>query len=64
MAKVEKKRGPGRPATGVTPKQYFRMPADEYAKVEQAATLTDDGNTSAFIRRVLLAAANRTLKQK
>lgn len=62
MAKTEKKRPRGRPATGQTPKQYFRMPDDEYAQVEQAAKVADDGNTSKFIRRVLLAAAKRALK--
>jgi uncharacterized protein (DUF1778 family) len=55
---AEPKRGRGRPATGHTPKRYFRMDDDSWALVEQAAqragvTISD------WIRERLLKAAKR-----
>ena len=51
----------GRPATGQTPKRYFRMGDDEWAFVQQAANAK--GKTvSAFVRDTILRAARRVVK--
>ena len=48
----------GRPATGQTPKRYFRMSDDDWKLVEQAAV--QQGETvSEFVRAALLKAAKR-----
>lgn len=45
----------GRPATGETPKRYFRMTRESWDRVEQAAI--DRGQTTSdFIRQVLCEA--------
>ena len=60
MAK-EQKRQRGRPATGQTPKRYFRMDDAGWAAVEQAATA--NGQTvSDFVRDALLRAVKRRTK--
>ena len=60
MAK-EIKRRPGRPATGQTPKRYFRMDDESWALIEAAAKSQGE-DVSSYVRRVLLANAKRTLK--
>jgi hypothetical protein len=55
------KRGRGRPATGQTPKRYFRMDDDDWAKVESAARSVGV-TTSEWVRECLLRAAGRVLK--
>lgn len=61
--KPEQSRRPGRPATGQTPKRYFRMDNESYGTVQEAARLSAE-STSDYIRRVLLAdAANVVHKQ-
>ena len=57
MAK-ETKRRPGRPATGQTPKRYFRMDDESWALVEAAAR-AQGADVSSYVRRVLLASAKR-----
>jgi predicted HicB family RNase H-like nuclease len=56
--KDQPKRPPGRPATGITPKRYFRMDDESWALIEQAAqragvTISD------WIRERLTKAAKR-----
>jgi hypothetical protein len=63
MADETAKRGRGRPATGQTPKRYFRMDDDGWAAVEAAAKARDQ-DTSSYIRSVLLASATRILGRK
>jgi uncharacterized protein (DUF1778 family) len=60
MAK-ELKRKPGRPATGQTPKRYFRMDDESWGLVEAAAKAEGE-DVSTFVRRVLLASAKRKLR--
>ena len=60
---ADQSRGPGRPATGQTPKRYFRMDDDSYGLVIQAAekrglTVSD------FIRGLLLKAVGKTSDKK
>lgn len=50
----------GRPPTGVTKKRYFRMDDDSYAIVVKASEIKGE-TISEFIRRVVLASANRTV---
>lgn len=59
--KKEEKRGRGRPATGQTPKRYFRMDDESWATVEAAAAAGGE-DVSSYVRRVLLANAKRTIK--
>jgi hypothetical protein len=59
----EQKRGRGRPATGQTPKRYFRMDDVGWQAVEAAAQAKNE-DISAYIRRVLLANAKRVLAGK
>lgn len=54
--KTPEPRGPGRPATGQTPKRYFRMDDESYATVE-AAALAAAQTTSEFIREAIMTAA-------
>lgn len=55
------KRGRGRPATGQTPKRYFRMDDDDWATVEQAAQAAEV-SVSEWVRECLLRAAKRSTK--
>lgn len=59
----EIKRGRGRPATGQTPKRYFRMDDESWATVEAAAK-TQGEDVSTYVRRVLLASAKRIASRK
>jgi uncharacterized protein (DUF1778 family) len=62
MANQEKPKR-GRPATGQTPKRYFRMSDDDWAQIEQAAAA--GGKTvSDFVRDVLTKAAARAMMAK
>lgn len=61
-APKEATRGRGRPATGQTPKRYFRMDDEGWSLVEQAAeragvTISD------WIRERLIKAAKREAKR-
>lgn len=61
MAKDQKPKM-GRPATGHTPKRYFRMDDAGWAAIEQAAA--SRGQTiSEFVRETLLRAAKRESKR-
>ena len=60
-AKEPPKRGRGRPATGHTPKRYFRMDDDGWGAVESAAQ-TAGVTTSEWVRGCLLRAAKRSAK--
>jgi uncharacterized protein (DUF1778 family) len=62
MAK-ELKRGRGRPATGQTPKRYFRMDDESWELVETAAKAHGE-DVSSYVRRVLLASAKRVAARK
>ncbi len=64
MAKTTtaEKRKPGRPASGHTPKRYFRMDDDSYELVKNAALAADE-TTSDYIRRVLLRDAKKQSKK-
>jgi hypothetical protein len=60
---IQEPRRPGRPATGKTPKRYFRMDDESWAEVvraSQAANLT----TSEYVRTVLLRDAKRVLSKR
>jgi hypothetical protein len=56
-------RGRGRPATGLTPKRYFRMDDDSWAEVVKASEATQE-STSEYVRRVLLRDAKRVLSKR
>jgi uncharacterized protein (DUF1778 family) len=58
MAKKTEQRGRGRPATGQTPKRYFRMDDESWATVEAAAKAQGE-DVSSYVRKVLLASAKR-----
>lgn len=62
MKTTEEHRGRGRPATGQTPKRYFRMDDDSWQRIVDAAEVAGE-TVSEYVRRVLLRDANRTLKQ-
>lgn len=61
-AKPEPKRGRGRPATGQTPKRYFRMDDDGWQAVEEAAEAAGV-TTSEWVRDCLLRAVKRARAQ-
>ena len=61
--KQQEKRGRGRPATGQTPKRYFRMDDDSWATVEAAAQAQGD-DVSTYVRKVLISSAKRVLARK
>ena len=62
MATEEITRKPGRPATGQTPKRYFRMGDEDWDLVVNAAALGEE-TTSEYVRRVLLRDAQRINRQ-
>ena len=62
MAKQEK-RGRGRPATGQTPKSYFRMDDESWGLVEAAAKAQGE-DVSSYVRKVLVASAKRIAARK
>ena len=57
------KRGRGRPATGQTPKRYFRMDDESWGTVEAAAEAQGE-SVSRYVRRVLLSSAKRVLGRR
>jgi uncharacterized protein (DUF1778 family) len=59
----ELKRRPGRPATGETPKRYFRMDDESWGLIEAAAKAQGE-DVSSYVRRVLLASAKRIAGRK
>jgi hypothetical protein len=58
-----KPRGRGRPATGQTPKRYFRMDKEAWARIVRAAQLTGE-TTSEYVRRVLERDAGRVIQKQ
>ncbi len=60
---VEQPRGRGRPATGQTPKRYFRMDDESWEQLEQAATANEE-SVSEYIRRVMLRDAGRVIAKQ
>ena len=58
-----KKRGPGRPATGQMPQHQFRCPDEEWELVQRAAHAELMG-TSPWIRRAVARAAKRVLERQ
>jgi hypothetical protein len=56
-------RGRGRPATGLTPKRYFRMDDDSWEQIVQASTIENE-TTSEYVRRILLRDAKRVLSKR
>lgn len=63
MKKTPAKRGRGRPATGLTPKRYFRMDDEGWQQVADAATEKGE-TTSEYVRRVLMTNSASVLKRK
>jgi hypothetical protein len=57
------KRRPGRPATGQTPKRYFRMDDDDWERIVKASDKTGE-TASEYVRRVLLRDAKRVLSER
>lgn len=62
MKTTETNRRPGRPATGTTPKRYFRMDDESWVAVVAAAEASGE-STSEYMRRVLLRDASRVLRR-
>ena len=62
MAETQEKRGRGRPATGKTPKRYFRADDEFWERVTTAAELSDE-TASEYIRRVLDRDAQRVIRK-
>jgi len=60
MGKPEKRQR-GRPATGQTPKRYFRMDDESWSRIERAAEVRGE-SISDFVREALLRAAKRSTK--
>lgn len=60
MKPTEPKPKVGRPATGQTPKRYFRMDDESWETVERAAKAREQ-TVSDFVRETLLRAAKRAL---
>lgn len=58
MVKPQENRRRGRPATGVTPKRYFRMPDEQWQEIVKAAEESDE-TASDFIRRIVLKEARK-----
>jgi hypothetical protein len=56
-------RRPGRPATGLTPKRYFRMDDDSWAEVVRASEASKE-TASEYVRKVLLRDAKRVLSKR
>ena len=60
---TEEKRGRGRPATGQTPKRYFRMDDESWAIVEAAAQAQGE-DVSSYVRKALISSAKRVLARR
>ena len=56
-------RGRGRPATGQTPKRYFRADDETWTQIVRAAALSDE-TASEYIRRVLAKDATRVIQKQ
>jgi uncharacterized protein (DUF1778 family) len=59
----QEKRGRGRPATGQTPKRYFRMDDESWALIEAAAKAQGE-DVSTYVRKALISNAKRVLARK
>ena len=59
---TQEKRGPGRPATGQTPKRYFRMDDEGWELVAKAAEARGE-SVSDYVRRTLLKSARAALRK-
>jgi uncharacterized protein (DUF1778 family) len=53
----------GRPATGQTPKRYFRIKDESWRQIIKAAA-AEGGTISDYLRRVLLRDAQRVLNKR
>lgn len=62
METTQEKRGRGRPATGQTPKRYFRADDELWAQVVAAAELSEE-TASEYVRRVLAKDAQRVIRK-
>jgi hypothetical protein len=62
MSKKQPPKKPGRPATGQTPKRYFRMADEQWDEVTRAADKLQE-TASDYIRRVLLKDAGGVNKK-
>lgn len=60
---LNEQRGRGRPATGQTPKRYFRADDETWAQIVRAAELSDE-TASEYMRRVLAKDANRVIQKQ
>jgi uncharacterized protein (DUF1778 family) len=58
-----KARKPGRPASGQTPKRYFRIKDEQWDQIIAAAH-AQGGTISDYLRKVLVKDAERVLKKK
>jgi hypothetical protein len=56
-------RGRGRPATGQTPKRYFRIDEEAWAQIIRAAELCEV-TASEYMRRVLVKDATRVIRKR
>ncbi|MGO8751352.1 MAG: DUF1778 domain-containing protein [Thermoguttaceae bacterium] len=56
-------RGRGRPATGQTPKRYFRVDDEAWARIVRAAELNGE-TASEYMRRVLVKDASRVIQKQ
>ena len=56
-------RGRGRPATGQTPKRYFRVDDEAWAQIIRAAELHGE-TVSEYMRRVLAKDASRAVQKR
>jgi hypothetical protein len=65
MAKKKKSKAGRKPKPAgehyETTKRYFRMANEPYAKVEKAAKIVSDGNTSEYIRETMTRDAEKVL---
>lgn len=61
MNEQERKRG--RPATGTTPKRYFRADDELWSQIGTAAELSGE-TVSEYLRRVLSADSARVIKKQ
>jgi hypothetical protein len=57
-----KRKKPGRPATGKTPKRYFRINDESWDQIIKAAHASG-GTISDYLRRVLLRDSQRVLNK-
>jgi hypothetical protein len=62
MAKQGPQRGRGRPATGQTPKRYFRMDDEAWQQVVKAAEARGE-SVSDYVRQTLLKSARAVLRK-